>query len=144
MSGNDFSDVEELLARNQGMLAGEAFGELERIKEKPNPQDRTIDFTCTCLHCSQPMMVKIPVYEEMVPAMLGVAPRDAHTGIPWGVHQGVMYPPIRCGACQQAVAIPVTPDKAARFVNSMVSVGALTRPQVDHRIAEVNRLAGRR
>lgn len=143
MSGNDFSDVEDQLSRTRGVLDGEAFGEVERIKEKANPKERTVDFTCTCQHCSVPICVQIPVYEELIPASLGVAPRDAHTGAPWTAYNGALFPPINC-KCGQFVQIPITPDKAARHVQTMVKLGVITPQQYQAKVQEVQRLAGPR
>ena len=141
MSGDHFSDVEDQLSRTRGVLDGEAFGEVERIKEKPNPANRTVDFVCTCQHCSAPMSVQIPVYEELIPASLGVAPVDAHSQVAWIAHGGALYPPIHC-KCGQFVQIPITPDKAARHVQTMMKLGAIQPQQVQFRVAEVKRLAG--
>lgn len=122
----NFRDVERQLAKSQGVLAGDAWSDQERVDDAINPDKVGWDFMLRCQTCGR--LVKVTtVWGELIVASVGLIPQDADSGQAWIYHQGFMYPPITCG-CGKDIHVPLTPDKAQRFLK----VG------IDQRILDAN------
>jgi hypothetical protein len=125
---NHFGDVEKQLAHDRGVFAGsEGWSNQERIEESVNPDGKGYDFVCNCQNCGKKVIVTLP-WIELITASVRLTPVDADTGQPWTYQNGFLYPPIQCG-CGRPIHVPITPDKAQRYLQTGVSMNILT-PQV--------------
>jgi hypothetical protein len=130
MADPNFRDVEKQLSRNQGVLAGDAWSDQERIDNQVNSERLGWDFTCRCQTCGRPVKITV-VWGELIVASCGLVPQDADSGQPWVFHQGFLYPPITCG-CGKEIHVPMTPDMASRFIATGVQMQILNPQQVAH------------
>jgi hypothetical protein len=124
-----FQDVESEIDETRGVLDGGAFKNHERVIEKPNKQGAGYDFRCNCGNCNRQSDVTIP-WSELIVASVRQLPCDEATGTAWITQNGYMYPPVTCQACGQLLSVPITPDKAERFLKAGISSGAIRMEQV--------------
>ena len=126
MADDPFGDVQKDIQGTRGVLDGDAFRGQERVDEKVSPSGEGYDFVVKCQHCGRPYTVTIP-WSELTVASVGALPADERTGVPWVSQGGFMFPQVRC-SCQTALLIPITPDKAQRFLQTGISM-RLVDPQ---------------
>ena len=129
MSGREpFDDVDNEIARTSGVLSGDAFENQEKVIEKLNPDRVGYDFTVRCQHCNKTCVVTLP-WSELIVAGMRLVPADEQTGVPWIHDKGFLYPQVRCGY-GNGIYVPITPDKANRYIQSGCSAGFITEQQV--------------
>lgn len=134
MRPQDFGDVEGQIANTRGVLDDHAMRSLEQVIERANPEGTGFDFQVHCTNCGKPCVVTLP-WNELIVASCRLVPLDSDSGLPWAAQGGFLYPPVRCG-CNHPLLVPITPDKAARFVNTGISMQKLNPVEVDqHRRA---------
>lgn len=142
MRDQPFSDVEHDINIARGVLDGDAYRDQERVIERLSDDHRGFDFQCKCQNCGKPAVVSI-YWPELVVAGMGVLPLDMNSNQPWAAHQGFMYPPVRCG-CGSMLPVPITPDKANRFIETGVKMQCLSAQQVGQMRQSVQQQAPRR
>lgn len=136
---NPFGDVDRELGR-RGVLDGEGWTTQEKIEEKLNVQGLGYDFICHCQNCSQKVCVMLP-WIELVPASMGLTPVDGDSGTPWVYRNGYLYPPIVCG-CQSPIHVPITPEKAARCIETGIKARAVSPQAIQQTQLRVQQMAG--
>lgn len=128
MAQHDFQDAEPDIANARGVLDSDAFRNQEKVTERINSDKQGYDFQVQCGSCGKSHVVMIP-WPELIVAGLRIVPADMHSNLPWQEKGGFMYPPVRCG-CNYPLFVPITPDKANRFVNTGISLQHLTEQGV--------------
>jgi hypothetical protein len=125
-----FDDVEDELGKINGVLDSDALRNQERIIEKLNPQGIGYDFHANCQNCNRQNSVTL-TWPEIIVASAGLLPVDEHSRRPWIAGRGAMFPPIGCAACGEQLLVPVTPDKAERYLRAGMAAKFLTPEQVN-------------
>jgi hypothetical protein len=138
MQHNHFGDVQGEIDDTRGVLDGGAYRNQERVQEKAVKEGFT--FELNCQSCNRPCRVTVP-WTELIVASVGVLPLDEDSRQPWIMQQGCMYPPVRCLGCRNPLSVPITPDKAARFLRTGISMGAIQSAQVQAAQQETMRQA---
>lgn len=151
MPEDHFRDVGKELDRSRGVFAGSAaWDNQEQLEERisstlgNNGKPIGFDFKAVCNNCGKGVLVTLP-WIELITASEGLIPADADTGQPWVYSNGFLYPPITC-SCGRPVPIPVTPDKANRYLQTAISMQIFPAQAVIAKKQEVQALAqqGRR
>lgn len=141
MSHQAFGDVEQFIADQRGVLDGDAFRTQERIVEKMAPDGSGYTFQLYCQTCGRPCLVTVP-WNELIVASMGLVPEDMQSRMAWVVHDGVMYPPVRC-SCANPLYVPMTPDKADRLVQTGIKANRLDAARVAQYKQQMRARAGR-
>ena len=132
--GNDFEDDQHVIVNQQGVLAGGAFDEVEKVREKPTRLG--YEFQCTCNGCARPAKILIP-WDELITASAGAIPLDQAQNRPWSMQNtkegAFMFPAAFC-PCGVQYPIAFTPDKAARMVDKGINMRALDPQQVHQQV----------
>lgn len=135
-----FDDDQEEINKNQGVLGGAAFDEVERIKEKPSGAEG-YEFSCLCNQCATAAKITIP-WSEIITCMGGAVPLNPDNQQPWTMDRdgngGVfLRPSVFCKRCGTQFPIVMYPQKAAKFVSVGVSMRVLNPQQVEQQLASV-------
>ena len=140
---NPFGDVEEQIDQTRGVLDDEAMRRFDRVVERANPQGEGFDFHVHCTNCGSRNTITLK-WPELIVAGCGLVPVDVDSGIPWVSQGGFLYPPVVCG-CHTNLIVPLTPDKANRFIQTGISMRRLDPNQVEqHRRAAIARAQSQR
>jgi hypothetical protein len=138
MSAEDFADDEQVIAGQQGVLAGDGFQHMETIQSKVTPGKNGqpspgYTFVLHCINCSTKNGVEVS-WLELVDLSAGAVPMDPDMRRPWIFNKGKATPPCACGRCGKPLFVFMTPDEAQRYVRTGVQMGALPEPAVLQRV----------